>query len=117
MWQYVEHSIARLITIIKSSHKAAWGGGGGYVAQFYSPTNRFKMIYSQLSICGVVTAEIKTDEMHLDRQTKIKRRRFDALLITRTTWLHLNGPSEIQQARLNHNNSHSCVSLELLIKD
>ena len=96
MWQYVEHLIARLITIIKSSLKAAWGGGGGgYVAQFYSPTNRIKMIYSQLSICGVVTAEIKIDEMHLDRQTKIKRRRFDALLIMRTTWLHLNGPSEI----------------------
>ena len=55
-------------------------------------------------------AEIKTDKMHLDYRIKIKQRQFDALLITRATWIHLDGSSEIQQQRLNRNNSQSCVS-------
>ena len=62
-------------------------------------------------------AEIKTNETHLDCRIKIKRRQFDALLLTCATWLHLNGPSEIQQPRLNRNDSQSCVSLEPLMKD
>ena len=87
------------------------------MAQFYSSTNHFKMIESQQSIWGVITAKIKTDETHLERRIKIKRPWFDALLITRTTWLHLDGPFEIQRTQLNCNNSHSCVSSEPLIKD
>ena len=62
-------------------------------------------------------AEIKTNETHLERRTKIKRRRFDALLITHVAWLHLDGPSKIQRPRLNRNDLQSCVSLELLMKD
>ena len=62
-------------------------------------------------------AEIKTHEMHLERRIKIKRRRFDALLITRATWLHLDGSSEIQRPRLNHSDLHLCVSSEPLIED
>ena len=48
-------------------------------------------------------AETKTDEMHLKSRIKMKRRSFNALLIMRTTWLHLDGPSEIQQPQLNRN--------------
>ena len=62
-------------------------------------------------------ADIKTNETHLERQIKIKQQWFDTLLITRATWLHLNGLSEIQLPQLNCNTSHSCVSLEPLIKD
>ena len=40
-------------------------------------------------------AEIKTYETHLERSIEIKLRRFNALLITRTTWHHLDGPSKI----------------------
>ena len=40
-------------------------------------------------------AEIKTGETYLERPIEIKRRRFNALLITRVTWHHLDGPSEI----------------------
>ena len=40
-------------------------------------------------------SEIKTNEMHLVRRIKIKRQRFDALLIMDATWLHLDGPFEI----------------------
>ena len=58
-------------------------------------------------------AEIKTDEMHLECRIKIKWQRFDALLITHTAWLHLNGPFEIQH----RNDLHSCVSSEPLIED
>ena len=39
--------------------------------------------------------EIKTDETHLERPIEIEQRRFNALLITRATWYHLDGPSEI----------------------
>ena len=62
-------------------------------------------------------AEIKTNEMHLEHWIKIKRQSFDALLRTRATWLHLDGPSEIPWLRLNGNNSHLCVSSEPLIED
>ena len=62
-------------------------------------------------------AEIKTDKTHLERRIKIKRRSFDALLITRAMWLHIDGPSEIQRPRLNHNDSHLYVSPESLIED
>ena len=41
-------------------------------------------------------AEIKTDETHLKRRIKIKRSSFDMLLIMCATWLHLDGPSEMQ---------------------
>ena len=61
--------------------------------------------------------EIQTDETHLKRQIKMKRRPFDALLIMPATWLYINSPSEIQRPRLNRNNSHLCVSSEPLIKD
>ena len=44
-----------------------------------------------------MTAEIKTKEMHLEHRIKIRRRPFDALLIMRATWFHLDGPSEIQR--------------------
>ena len=50
-------------------------------------------------------AEIKTGEMYLERLIKIKRRRLNALLITRVTWHHLGGPSEIQCPRPNRNDS------------
>ena len=40
-------------------------------------------------------AEIKTDEMHLERLIEIKRRRFNALLIIHAMWYHLGSPSEI----------------------
>ena len=85
--------------------------------QIYSSVNRFKMIKSQPLIWGVITTEIKTEEMHLEHQIKIKRRRLDMLLLTRATWLHLDGTSEIQRSRLNRNNSHSCISSEPLIED
>ena len=62
-------------------------------------------------------AEIKIDETYLERRIKIKWRQFDELLITQATWLHLDGPSEIQRPRLNRNDSHSNISLEPLIKD
>ena len=62
-------------------------------------------------------AETKTDEMHLERRIKIKLRLFDELLITRATWLHLDGPSEIQRPQLSRNDSQSCVSSHPLIKD
>ena len=61
--------------------------------------------------------EIKIDEMYLERSIEIKRRRFNALLITRATWIHLDRPSEIQWPRVNRNNSQSCISSELLIED
>ena len=32
-------------------------------------------------------AKIKTEEMHMERWIKVKRRSFDALLIMRATWL------------------------------
>ena len=54
-------------------------------------------------------AKIKTYETHLECRIKIKRRRFHALLITRVTWLHLDGPSEIQRPLLNCNDSQSRV--------
>ena len=50
-------------------------------------------------------AEIKTDKMYVECRIKIKWQRFDALLKTRATWLHLDCPSEIQRPRLNHNDS------------
>ena len=62
-------------------------------------------------------AEIKIDEMHLERWIKIKCQVFDALLIMRATWLHLDSSSTIQWPGPNRNNSHSCVSSEVLIKD
>ena len=40
--------------------------------------------------------EIITDETHLERQIKIKRQAFDALLIMCVTWLHLDILSKIQ---------------------
>ena len=58
-------------------------------------------------------AKIKTDETHLDHPIKIKRRRFNGLLITRVTWYHVSGPSEIKRPRLNE--SQPCVSSEPLI--
>ena len=42
-------------------------------------------------------AKIKTHEMYLEHSIKIKHRSFYVLLITSETWLHLNGPSEIQR--------------------
>ena len=51
-----------------------------------------------MSLKGVMTLEIKTDEAHLERRIKIKPRPFDALLIMRMTWLHLDDPFEIQQS-------------------
>ena len=48
-------------------------------------------------------ANIKTDEMHLEHPIEIKRRRFNALLITCAMWYHLGGPLEIQRPRLNYN--------------
>ena len=62
-------------------------------------------------------AEIKTNETHLKSRIKIKRGSFNALLIMRTTWFYLGGPSEIQQPRLNPNDLHLCVSSEQLIED
>ena len=52
-------------------------------------------------------AEIKIDETYLERWIKIKWRRFDVLLITSATWIHLDCPSKIQQVRLNRNDSQS----------
>ena len=60
--------------------------------------------------------EIKSNETHLERRIKIKRRPVDALFMTRETW-HLDSPSEIQQPRLNRNDSQPYVSSEPLIKD
>ena len=62
-------------------------------------------------------AKIKTNETDMARQIKIEQRRFDALLIMRTTWFHLDGSSEMQQPRLNLNDSYSCISSEPLIID
>ena len=61
--------------------------------------------------------EIKTNETHLERRIKIKRQQFDALLIMRTTWLHLDSSPEIQRPQLNRNDSLPCVSSKTLIKD
>ena len=52
-------------------------------------------------------AEIKTNKMHLERPIKIKRRAFDALNRTHTTWKNLDSSSAIQGPRLNRNDSHS----------
>ena len=43
-------------------------------------------------------AEIKTNKTHMKRRIKIKRRAFDALLITHAMWRNLDGPSKIQWA-------------------
>ena len=61
--------------------------------------------------------EIKTNKRHLERPIEIKRWHSNELLITSATWYHLDGPSKIQRPRLNHNDSQSCISFELLIKD
>ena len=61
-------------------------------------------------------AEIVVDETHLEHQIKIRGQQFDVLLITRATWFHLDGPSEIQGPRLNCNDLHACISSESLIK-
>ena len=58
-------------------------------------------------------AEIKIDETHLEFCINIKRRQFDALLVTHATWLHLDSPFESQLPRLNRNDAHSCVSSAL----
>ena len=62
-------------------------------------------------------AQIKTDETHMECQIKIKQRAFDALLITHATCQNLDGLSMIEQPRLNHNDSHSCILSKPLIKD
>ena len=55
--------------------------------------------------------------MHIERPIEIKRHRFNALLITRATWRHIDGPSEIQRPRLNRDNSQSRISSESLIEE
>ena len=56
--------------------------------------------------------EIKTDSNASERPIKIQQRAFDVLFI-----MHTARPSAIQRPRINHNNLHLSVSLELLIED
>ena len=62
-------------------------------------------------------ATIKTDETHLERPIKIKRKAFDVLHITHATWRNLDGSSTIQRTQLNSYDLHSCISSEPLIED
>ena len=56
-------------------------------------------------------------KMHHKHFIKIERMTFHTLIITHTTCLNLDGPSQIQQTQLNHNNLKCGVSSEPLIEE
>ena len=62
-------------------------------------------------------AEIKIDE---NASGPLKQDRTDGVSCvssSHATWRNLGGPSLIQRQQLNRNDSHSCLSSELLIED